>query len=271
MLPTSLAGSYQQYKQDTTVFTTWLSKAAIACGYEIPSEHLQKPTPTAQTKAQTPSKRLKGKARKEAAEIPKVETGKPDTRPIIRYVVPTKELIKQAEVVAKQGKRVLPQGLRRVANRAIDARRRCADWFRTSKVKNEHSDEAIQLVRQNEEEILASAPNLFNKKRSYNTIAIVIFYANAFSEGYDPAEKMRSNDSLKPTPFDDFIYLSTARILMKMDFFSKMPDNIAYPAPIWPLRMSFISRPELLAMPYIKHKEKEDVILSQHIIDHDMY
>jgi hypothetical protein len=82
---------------------------------------------------------------------------------------------------------------------------------------------AFDIVRQSEDEILASAPKLFSKERSYDSIAIVIFYADAFSHGENPEHKLKSNESLRPTPFDDFIYLYTARILMKFDYFSQAP------------------------------------------------
>ncbi|KAF4629354.1 hypothetical protein G7Y89_g8792 [Cudoniella acicularis] len=131
---------------------------------------------------------------------------------------------------------------------------------------------AVDVVRQNEEEILAAAPNLFSKKRSYDTIAIVIFYADAFSQGQDPEAKMKSNEFLRPTPFDDFIYLSTAKILMKFDYLSAMqPKSPDYPLPSFPLRAGFVSRPDLLGTPYMDKKEEEDTLLSQLLIDLDLY
>jgi hypothetical protein len=35
MLPPHLTGSYQRYKANTTVFTTWLAITSKACGYQI--------------------------------------------------------------------------------------------------------------------------------------------------------------------------------------------------------------------------------------------
>lgn len=131
---------------------------------------------------------------------------------------------------------------------------------------------AIDIVRQNEEEILAVAPKLFSKKLSYKTIAIVIFYADALSHGQDPQAKMASNENLRPTPFDDFIYLSTAKTLMKFDYLSAMaPRSPDYPLPSFPLRASYVSRPELLGNPYMDNKEKEDALLSQLMMDLDLY
>ncbi|TGO11520.1 hypothetical protein BTUL_0107g00040 [Botrytis tulipae] len=94
---------------------------------------------------------------------------------------------------------------------------------------------AFELVRRSKQEILSNAPKLFSKKRSYDTIAAVIFYANELNTGKDPTQKMELKEWLRPTPFEDFIYLSTART------------------------------------PYMDKKEKEDVLLSQLIIDLDLF
>ncbi|KAF7946036.1 uncharacterized protein EAE97_005074 [Botrytis byssoidea] len=128
---------------------------------------------------------------------------------------------------------------------------------------------AFELVRRSEQEILGNAPKLFSKKRSYDTIAAVIFYANGLDTGKDPTQKMDLKEWPRPTPFDDFIYLSTARILMKYDNLWKM--EAAYPIPSLPLRAGYISCPEILGTPYMNKKEKEDVLLSQLVIDLDLF
>lgn len=134
------------------------------------------------------------------------------------------------------------------------------------------TNSVFEVVRRNEEEILAAAPNLFSKKRSYDTIAIVIFYANAFSHGEDPKQTMETNKMLRPTPFDDFIYLSTSRILMKYEFLSKMaPNSPDYPIISFPLRGGFTSCPEILGTPYMDKKEEEDALLSQLMMDLDLF
>ena len=40
---------------------------------------------------------------------------------------------------------------------------------------------AFDLVRQAEEDLIAQAPKVFNRKRSWDSIAIIVFYADAFS------------------------------------------------------------------------------------------
>ncbi|TGO38949.1 hypothetical protein BHYA_0064g00450 [Botrytis hyacinthi] len=128
---------------------------------------------------------------------------------------------------------------------------------------------AFELVRRSEQEILSNALKLFSKKRSYDTIAAVIFYANGLNTGKDPTQNMELKEWLRPTPFDDFIYLSTARILMKYDNLCEMDP--AYPITSLPLRSAYISCPEILGTPYMDKKEKEDVLLSQLVIDLDMF
>ncbi len=110
---------------------------------------------------------------------------------------------------------------------------------------------------------------MFNKKRSWDTIAIIIFYADAFEKGVCPEARLRTNESLRITPFDNFIYLSTARILMKFTYLSEAPADFRnnYPVPCFPLRAGYVSRPELLESPEMKKKEEEDLILSQFVID----
>ncbi|TGO53607.1 hypothetical protein BCON_0120g00040 [Botryotinia convoluta] len=128
---------------------------------------------------------------------------------------------------------------------------------------------AFELVCRSEQEFLGNAPKLFSKKRSYDTIAAVIFYSNGLNTGKDPTHKMELKEWLRPTPFDDFIYLSTARILMKYDTLCKMDPG--YPIHSLPLRAAYISCPEILGTPYMDKKEKEDVLLSQLIIDLDLF
>ncbi|KAI4174861.1 MAG: hypothetical protein LQ348_006288 [Seirophora lacunosa] len=132
---------------------------------------------------------------------------------------------------------------------------------------------AFDLVRQAEEDLISQAPKLFNRKRSYESIAIIVFYADAFQQGLCPEKRLNTNESLRITPFDDFIYLSTAKILMKFTFLADLPTNCQppYPMPLPPLRFSYISRPELLGTPEMDRKEQEDLILSRLIMDRQIW
>jgi hypothetical protein len=59
---------------------------------------------------------------------------------------------------------------------------------------------SFHIVRRNEEEITAAAPHLFSMKRSYATIAVIIFYAHAFSQGQNPEEMLTPTSYLSQHP-----------------------------------------------------------------------
>ena len=132
---------------------------------------------------------------------------------------------------------------------------------------------AFDLVRVSEEHLIAYAPKLFNGKRSWDSIAIIVFYADAFQQGICPEARLNSRETLRITPFDDFIYLSTARILMKFTFLADLPKDcdLPYPVPCPPLRFGYISRPDLLGTPEMDKKEQEDLTLSRFIIDKQLW
>lgn len=419
MLPEILAGSYKRYKEDTNVFATWLSTTAKTCGYNSETS----PIPAVQKDApKTPSSRLKGKARKEAQKAaangdgPSQDVKLADLQ-VTRYTVKTKDFLDQAKVVAKSVRpRIqMPLNILRVVQRAIHARKRCADWFRKTGAKDETSIEghdhfinvlenalailqsccpksaqagkqeqkpknsavepepshslsnrfgmlnvedtndivldlaasdisatsaakksskataphswdvyeleiqygtdlaflifcffedlhriqdfiketwgkqkagtvgleaaavttniALDIVRRAEEDIIATAPAMLAKPRSFQAIAMVIFHADALAKGDDVDKRLSSSDTLKITEFDEFIYLSTARILMKYEQISSFKIE-QYPLPVPPVRMSYISRPELLVLPEVKRWEEEDVRLTQMLMDmssHDIF
>lgn len=70
MLPDVLASSYRRYKEDTNVFTTWLSHAAQACGWKPATK--PQVTPVELPTINTPkAPRLKGRERKLARDAAK--------------------------------------------------------------------------------------------------------------------------------------------------------------------------------------------------------
>ena len=421
MLSPILSSSYKRYKEDTNIFTTWLSQSAKACGYTFPNAQPDSASQSskladAPPKSQPPSTRLKGKARKEAKKssegLGKADgpqgNREQDAIPIKKYQVASKDILDQAETVARSVKpRVrVPVNILRIIRRAIDARKRCAEWFQKTAVKNETSvkghahfinvleqalailepcqrqpgsgesktpavapnagthastdevagesmknrfqgltvedtddlldiaasdivavpnrsstktkpsrdvyeleswhdlafytfclfedlhrmqdfvqamwrkvatgecnittasiltDIAIYLARRAEEDVLACMAKFPTGPHPYEVLAHEIFCVESLSKGEDPKAKLLSSDSLKITPFDDFIYLSTARTLMK---FARMAElKVEYPQPVPRARFSYISRPELLELPEIKKWEAEDEFLSQMLMD----
>ncbi|CAL8575762.1 hypothetical protein XPA_001666 [Xanthoria parietina] len=419
MLPEILFSSYQRYKEDTNVFTTWLSQAARSCGFKLPNLGPSQPEKSkSANNSENKAPRLKGKARKEAkaaSSASNSQNADPKPVPISKHKLTTRNLIEQAEAVVNSKKATvqMPDSVLRLARRAIHARQRCSDWFRTTGSKDQASTErhahfiavleqaiailkpcysndlpdhdqpiepnedgskqgqkspqtfsddlsnrfhmlkvhdtdsdvdltatevhapvkqpptksqpksqvecevwelveefstdiafvifcffedlhriqdflketwkkykdgdldlstcamttnlALDLVRRAEEDIIGQAPVLLGGQRSYEAISILIFYTESFKNGQDPTKLLESDESLKITPFDEFIYLSTARILIKFQQMSAL--KIAYPQPVPSVRMSYLSRPDLLDLPQVKKWEEEDEFLSQLLMD----
>ncbi|MCJ1309862.1 hypothetical protein MMC25_003523 [Agyrium rufum] len=145
MLPDWLGSTYLRYKEDTSVFVTWLSNAAQRCGYVLPkASEQQRQVETDDGEPKTA--RLKGKARKEhkaAAISPATATsksaidkpGQTVSTNITNYEVPVSELRIQADLVAysTSPKLVLPKGILYIIQRAIATRKQCSAHFLASK------------------------------------------------------------------------------------------------------------------------------------------
>lgn len=109
---------------------------------------------------------------------------------------------------------------------------------------------AFSLVRRDEDEIISLNPKMFSRPDSYDALASEIFYSESFRNGEDPDAKLASNESLRITPFDEFMYLPTARTLVKFRQYVK--SVLVYPQPVQLLRTNYIFRPELLELPETK-------------------
>ena len=179
MLPDFLAGSYERYKQDTALFTTWLAKAAASCGYKpkatkrqdseqpgptnslAPTGCLRVPEAVIPEPALTSTGRLKGKERKAAkdaadkAKNANLDIPESRTPSTVKYTITTGELLRQAEAVAQSRVRSrvqMPASLRVIVERAIRARQRCSEWFQKSNVQNKYADKQhvhfIEILKQ---------------------------------------------------------------------------------------------------------------------------
>ncbi|KAF2420017.1 hypothetical protein EJ08DRAFT_665773 [Tothia fuscella] len=144
MLPDTLTSSYSRYKEYTNVFTTWLGQAAKKCGYQSPHEAIASHIPFSLTfNNESKAPRLKGKARKLAKEAAK-EISSPEHQPVpVAHKVTTLQLLQQAELVANcaEPKITIPEQVRKILQRAIFARERCAKWFQKAANPNVDSDE----------------------------------------------------------------------------------------------------------------------------------
>ena len=92
--------------------------------------------------------RLKGKARKEtkaagSAKIGRVQEANDRPVPVSRYGLITKNLIEQAEAVAKSSKAkiLMPDNILRVIRHVIHARQRCSNWLKETGSKDKASTE----------------------------------------------------------------------------------------------------------------------------------
>ncbi|KAI9704658.1 MAG: hypothetical protein M1820_005406 [Bogoriella megaspora] len=104
----SLANTYQQYKDDTAVFLTWLSHTAQACGYVAPAS--------------------RGNESRQPSAVGK---GSPSTAKPKRYTVPISEILPQAKQVAESSEpfSILPSSIGAIGRRAVSARENFATRF----------------------------------------------------------------------------------------------------------------------------------------------
>ncbi|KAI0021674.1 hypothetical protein F4780DRAFT_778457 [Xylariomycetidae sp. FL0641] len=149
------ASTYQRYKEDTTLFTTWLGKAAKACGWK-PSAAKKVGTEVGTAEKPAPKKdenkgpRLKGKARKAAKEAAKSQPAQDPTpiasTPVTKYLVTTRDLLHQVDLVVKSATRSgsMPERVHRALQSAIKARQRCATWFEKAQVGTQEAREGHQ-------------------------------------------------------------------------------------------------------------------------------
>ncbi|KAJ9138152.1 Ank-repeat protein mbp1 [Pleurostoma richardsiae] len=94
MLPGPLVSVYQQYKQDTDAIAAWLASTAKRCGYAADLLSSGKP-------AQTGSRRLKGKARKQDKVSGNASSGRHVSKANrTKYIVAIKDFIPLAEFIA---------------------------------------------------------------------------------------------------------------------------------------------------------------------------
>lgn len=135
-LPAFLSSSYQQYKEDQKVFTTWLYQTARACGYKSSITKAQQPASKAPKAAAeiitAPTQRLKGKARKLSKQSGGSGPVEAAAKPLksVSHAMPISELTDSVEAISKSNKALaLPASVQAVLQRAIAARKRCANWY----------------------------------------------------------------------------------------------------------------------------------------------
>lgn len=146
MLCDALAGSYRRYKEDTDTFTTWLLQSSKRCGWK-PVTRPEAVPMEACTSAAPKAPRLKGRERKLARNAVKSEMeAEAGATPTVKYTITAKDLLEQAAAVTawNREKIRMPSDVRRVLERAIRARKRCACWFERSDSHNKLSNAGHQ-------------------------------------------------------------------------------------------------------------------------------
>ncbi|KAI2779910.1 hypothetical protein F4815DRAFT_163251 [Daldinia loculata] len=123
--------TYKQYKEDTETIAGWLAYNSRRCGHQI-----DEPTPASPAGVlSAPSKRLKGKARKQArgtsASLPKSLT-------LPRYTINVSDFSRMAKAIAKFNPKVnIPKALDNLFSRVINTRKQFTQWYQAYS----HSDE----------------------------------------------------------------------------------------------------------------------------------
>ncbi|KAI0849444.1 hypothetical protein F5Y00DRAFT_269426 [Daldinia vernicosa] len=123
--------TYKQYKEDTETIAGWLAYNFRRCGHQI-----DEPTPASSTGVLTaPSRRLKGKARKQAREAP-ASPPKSLTRP--QYTINVSDFGRMAKAIAEFNPKVnIPKALDNLFSRVINTRNQFTQWYQAYS----HSDE----------------------------------------------------------------------------------------------------------------------------------
>ncbi|KAH9885873.1 hypothetical protein F4778DRAFT_798655 [Xylariomycetidae sp. FL2044] len=137
--------SYELYKARTNVFIAWVGETTRAFGWRASSERDAEAKLQANNKQQT-SKRLKGKARKEARRAQPVAAE--ETR---KYLITTVELQDQINLLGSKSVR-MPRDIALALGDCIAARDRYAKWFEKSNTGTSQEREGhwffLQLLKQ---------------------------------------------------------------------------------------------------------------------------
>ena len=126
------SGSYRQYKNDTSIFMTWLSQAARVCGYSPPASSKVKTQQECDSRATT-----------------------------TRFGTPVKEILIQARTVVESAipALVTPHVILKVAKRAIATRKQVTARFNALMANSEANDSHVYFTS-----VLEEAVELLNAR-----------------------------------------------------------------------------------------------------------
>jgi len=139
MTTVSVAGSYEQYKLDTSRFIFWLVVTARDNGYRIDD-----PAISQNMTQQQPSKRLKGKERKQAKETAASKAASSTaslTTSKGRYSISTETILKMARhIAAKKMSSIMPKFVWYSYKRAVRTRQAYAERYAQEELSERTSD-----------------------------------------------------------------------------------------------------------------------------------
>ena len=143
-----MSSSYTAYKKDTAILLQWLSDTAKSCGFVS-----QPPT---QNEPPKPSQRLKGKERKKAKEVLGSKNPIQGAAHCEKRKISIKEFLSQAKAVTKSRnpRVVVPESIIKAGLRAVNARRRCGEWFEQHSAHSETSNQEHQFFVKLLEEVI---------------------------------------------------------------------------------------------------------------------
>ncbi|KAK1613492.1 hypothetical protein BDP81DRAFT_336918 [Colletotrichum phormii] len=122
MLSSGLLSTYNQYKRDTDVVSSWLATTAMSSGYPRP---LSEP-PAKATSSVPTSERLKGKARKEAKKQPAIKPAQVSEETTPKHIIAIKDFLPLAQFVSGKlpDSIKVPESFMSSLNRVIETRKR---------------------------------------------------------------------------------------------------------------------------------------------------
>lgn len=123
------------------------------------------------------------------------------------------------------------------------------------------TNSAIDMVHRAEAVLLSTFPEHIRQSESYVGLASIIYFAEALNTG----DQGNNKDFWRLKPFDHFVYLTTARTLMKFATLAKA--KAAYPMPFMPMKFGYLAYPELRKLPEIQKAETDEAFLAKMMMD----
>lgn len=128
------------------------------------------------------------------------------------------------------------------------------------------TETAVHMIRRAEQDLCIAIFPHEPTDDAYQSLAGMMILVDSFNKGLNP---MEGGSGVEVTPFDDFIFLPAARILLKFIQVAAMSNaaEVKWPAPIPPLTFNYIHDPSKVDKPEHKKLQHDDQVLSQVLLD----